>query len=73
MADQVGFYFSSFMDWRRALTQQCNINLTSEYARERILALQDQSNPATREFSAKYGDAYLQQVIQWFQRAEKEG
>ena len=72
MAEQRGFYFSTYMEWRHALTEKCNISLSSEYARSRILALQDLGNSATREFTSKYGDEYRQQVIQWFEQAEKE-
>lgn len=71
MKDTTEFYFKDYQEWRHALTERCKIDLTPEYARARILALQDLSDRSTQEFKAKYGDAYLQQVIQWFEQAEK--
>ncbi|TDF42426.1 hypothetical protein EYS14_06305 [Alteromonadaceae bacterium M269] len=73
MADQTGFYFQNYTEWRHALTTRCKISLTPEYARLRISALNDSSDLTTRDFRAKYGEAYLQQVIAWFQQAEREG
>ena len=72
MPDTTGFYFKSYAEWRHALTERCRINLTPDYARTRISALRDSANKTTQEFTATYGDAYLQQVIQWFEQAERE-
>jgi len=71
VADTTGFYFHNYQDWRDGLTQRCKIKITPEYARERINALNDQSDLHTQEFAAKYGESYLKQVIQWFEEAEK--
>ncbi|MCF2857250.1 hypothetical protein L1286_07205 [Pseudoalteromonas sp. SMS1] len=66
------FYFQSYEQWRHAITVKCNIKLTPEYARSRIASLSNERDRHTQEFSAKYGEAYLQQVIDWFSRAEQE-
>ncbi|MGD1955774.1 MAG: hypothetical protein ACFBZ9_11180 [Sphingomonadales bacterium] len=71
MTDTSGFYFQSYQEWREALTVRCKIDLTPDYARSRIAALRDPSDKATQDFAATYGDAYLQQVIQWFEQAER--
>ena len=73
MSDTSHFYFQSYTEWRDALTQRCKINLTKDYARARIDSLRNGNDPHTQEFAAKYGDAYLQQVIQWFEHAEQQG
>ncbi|KZN68732.1 hypothetical protein N478_13795 [Pseudoalteromonas luteoviolacea S4060-1] len=72
MIDATNFYFQSYEQWRHAITVKCNINLTPEYARARIASLRDENERHTKEFAAKYGDAYLKQVIDWFARAEQE-
>ncbi|TQF71419.1 hypothetical protein [Pseudoalteromonas luteoviolacea] len=72
MLDTSNFYFQTYEQWRHAITVKCNINLTPEHARSRIVSLQNSNDRHTQEFSAKYGDAYLQQVIEWFARAEQE-
>ncbi len=71
MTDTTDFYFKNFAEWRQALTERCKINLTPEYARSRITALQDPQDKSTQEFKSLYGEAYLQQVIQWFEQAER--
>ncbi len=73
MTDTTDIYFESYADWRQTLTQRCKINLTAEYARSRISALQNPSDKSTQEFIAKYGEAYLRQVIEWFEQAERDG
>ncbi len=73
MTDTRGFYFQSYEEWRHAITERCRIDLTPEYARARITALRNPGDSATREFTDLYGDAYLQQVIQWFEQAERSG
>ncbi|MEM8562966.1 MAG: hypothetical protein AAGF57_12060 [Pseudomonadota bacterium] len=73
MSDTRHFYFQDYAEWHQAITQRCNIKLTAEYARSRLSALRDSGDPTTREFVAKYGEAYLRQVIEWFERAEQGG
>lgn len=68
MSDTSDFYFQSFNEWHHAITVRCNINLTPDYARTRIAALQDPQDKTTQEFIAKYGQAYTQQVIKWFEQ-----
>jgi len=64
--------FTSFEEWRQAITERCKIQLTQEYTRSRITALQNASDKSTQEFTEKYGETYLQQVIEWFEMAEKQ-
>lgn len=66
------FYFQSYAQWHQAITEHCNIQLTSDYTQGRIRALSDSNDLQTVEFAKKYGEAYLQQVIQWFEQAQSE-
>lgn len=36
------------------------------------MALREPSDRATKDFTAHYGEAYLRQVITWFERAARE-
>ena len=72
MAENSNFYFQSYWEWREAITERCNITLSSDYAKSRLSALGNPEDPGTREFTAKYGEDYLRQVIQWFEQAERE-
>lgn len=67
------FYFNTYAEWRDALQVRCGIRMTAEYARERIAALQNDAKRSTAEFVRCYGEAYRQQVIDWFKQAEREG
>jgi len=71
MSNTSNFYFQSFSEWRQAITERCNINLTPEYAQSRIEALQNSQDRTTKEFKSKYGEDYLNQVIKWFELAEQ--
>jgi len=73
MSDKTDFYFESYENWHETITQRCKTELTPEYARSRISALQDSKDRSTKEFVAKYGQAYLKQVIQWYEQAERTG
>lgn len=64
-------HYKSYSEWRHALTELGKITLTPEYARERVEALQNPQDPSTAEFVKLYGEPYLHQVIQWFQKVER--
>ena len=69
MIESSNFYFQSYEEWRYAITNRCNINLTKDYALNRVVALKNTNDSYTKAFEAQYGEAYLKQVIQWFERA----
>ena len=73
MSNTTDFYFESYADWHQTITERCKAELTPEYARSRISALQDPKDRSTKEFVSKYGEAYLQQVIKWYEQAERQG
>jgi len=67
MSIQGYFYLQSYEKWCEAITGRCNIRLTPDCTRSRVLALKDPSEQSTKEFAERYGEAYLQQVILWFE------
>ena len=71
MIDTTDFYFQSYSEWHKAITERCKIDLTPEYVRSRISALQNPKDKSTQEFKLKYGEPYLQQVIEWFKQADR--
>lgn len=62
-------YFESYEEWHEAITQRCGLDLTEAYCDERIRALGNRKDPATRAFLDLYGEAYLGKVVSWFGRA----
>jgi wyosine [tRNA(Phe)-imidazoG37] synthetase (radical SAM superfamily) len=71
MLNTTDFYFQNYSEWHKAITERCKIKLTSEYVQSRIASLQNQKDKSTREFKLKYGDQYLNQVIEWFKQADQ--
>ena len=71
MFDTKDFYFQSYSEWHKAITERCKIDLTPEYIRSRISALQNPKDKSTQEFRVKYGEQYLLQVIEWFRQADR--
>jgi hypothetical protein len=64
--------FSTYEEWRSAITGPCGLVLSPDYCRSRLTALAEESDPATSAFVAAYGSAYRDQVASWFERAERE-
>ena len=64
------FYFTTYQQWYDAITTRCNIQITPNYAEQRIQALSNSKDPNTKEFVNKYGQGYTNQIIQWFERAK---
>ena len=71
MFDTKDFYFQSYSEWHKAITERCKIDLTPEYIRTRISALQNPKDKSIQEFRVKYGEQYLLQVIEWFRQADR--
>ena len=66
MLNNTDFYFQSYKEWHKAITERCKIKLTSAYIQNRISSLQNHNDKSTQEFKSKYGEEYLSQVIKWF-------
>jgi len=62
----------TYAAWRRCITVDCGVALTRDYLKERVRTLGDATAPETRKFRARYGDAHLQRVLRWFERAQRE-
>lgn len=61
----------TFEEWQHCITVKCRIPLTADYISKRIAALTDTKSYETEKFTALYGDDYRQQVLGWFQQAQK--
>ncbi len=56
----------TFNDWRNCIVNDCKINLTKDFATQRLAVYQNPQNPETQKFIALYGEVHLQNVINWF-------
>ncbi len=69
---EAGQFPRSYEEWRTCITVRCRIPLTRSFVETRMTELQDETHPGTREFRDRYGDAYLEQVVAWFETARAE-
>lgn len=60
---------TDFREWKNCIEVSCGIPLTTVFATKRIAELSDANNQHTKEFIRLYGDAYRQQVINWFEQS----
>jgi hypothetical protein len=57
----------TFNDWTNCIVNDCKINLTKEFALQRLSVYQDNKNTETQKFISLYGEQHLQNIIKWFQ------
>ena len=58
--------------WRRCITRDCRIELTSDFLLHRLAELRDGRSYDVQRFRSLYGDAHLRRVLSWFERALDE-
>ncbi len=58
----------TFEQWKNCIVNDCKINLTKEFAQQRLAVYQDKQNPETQKFSSLYGEQHLNNLIQWYQQ-----
>ena len=56
----------TFEQWKSCIINDCKINLTKEFARQRLTVYQDGDNTETRKFIQLYGKQHLLNIIEWF-------
>lgn len=62
----------TYEDWRYCITILCGLELSAEFIEDRIGALNDPREFETQKFTASWGSAHRERVIEWFQRAGGE-
>lgn len=62
----------NYASWRRCITEDCGLRLTSAFIAARLSALSDRQQPATAQFIVLYGENHWQKVVQWFRQAQAE-
>jgi len=58
----------TFNDWKNCIVNDCKINLTREFATQRLAVYQDNKNVETQKFISLYGQQHLLNIIQWLQQ-----
>ena len=58
----------TFDAWRNCIVNDCKINLTKQFAEQRLAVYQDRKSPETRKFISLYGEQHLNNIVRWLQR-----
>jgi hypothetical protein len=58
----------TFNDWKNCIVNDCKINLTQEFATERLAVYQGNKNGETQKFISLYGQQHLSNIIKWLQQ-----
>jgi hypothetical protein len=59
----------TFNEWTNCIINNCKINITEEFAQQRLAIYLDNKNTETQKFVALYGDQHLQNVITWLKKS----
>lgn len=59
----------TYEEWRRCIEHDCGLELTPEFCRARITALQDPDDRHTARFTELFGDERRLHTIAWFEQA----
>lgn len=58
----------TFEQWKHCITVDCKINLTKDFASQRLTIYADLNNPESQKFASLYGEGHLQNVISWLKK-----
>jgi len=58
----------TFEEWRSCIVDDCKINLTQDFAKQRLAVYEDSENTETQKFESLYGKQHLENVIRWFKK-----
>lgn len=57
----------TFEQWKNCIVNDCKINLTKDFAQQRLAVYKDKKNNETQKFVSLYGEQHLQNIIYWFE------
>lgn len=58
----------TFEQWKNCIVKDCKIDLTKNFAQQRLAIYQDKKNYKTKKFVSLYGEQHLQNIINWFKQ-----
>jgi hypothetical protein len=61
---------NTFDQWKSCIINNCKINLTKDFARQRLAVYTDRNNTQTKEFLKLYGEQHLQNIMTWFKQIQ---
>lgn len=58
----------TFEQWKNCITNDCKINLTKDFAKQRLAVYLDKQNTETQLFISLYGEQHLSNIISWYKQ-----
>lgn len=58
----------TFEQWKHCIVNDCKINLTKEFAQQRLAVYQYKTNDEAQKFVLLYGEQHLQNIIRWLKQ-----
>jgi len=58
----------NYEQWKKCIEKDCKINLTKEFAQERLAVYENSNNPERQEFISLYGKEHLHSIIKWYKK-----
>jgi len=58
----------TFEQWKQCIVNDCKINLTKDFAQQRLIIYQDKDNVETQKFISLYGQKHLSNIINWLEK-----
>ena len=58
----------NFEEWYNCITKDCKIQLTKEFAAQRLTIYENKENSETQKFIELYGEGHLANIISWLER-----
>jgi len=58
----------TFEEWKNCIVNDCKIDLTKEFAQQRLAVYENPNNPETQRFVSLYGEQHLFNIIKWYKK-----
>lgn len=58
----------TFNDWTNCIVNDCKINLTKDFAEQRLAVYQGNKNTETQKFISLYGEPHHSNIINWLEK-----
>ena len=58
----------TYEQWKNCIVNDCKINLTKNFALQRLAVYKDNKNIETQKFISLYGEQHLSNIINWLEK-----
>jgi len=58
----------NYEQWKKCIEKDCKINLTKEFAQDRLSVYENSNNPERQQFISLYGEQHLNNIVKWYKK-----